>query len=55
MGPDDIEPRERGNFIKEAYGFLSEEQDKGRCLIGDGITGKLINAGHAVIVLSFRF
>ena len=32
-------------IIEEAYGLLPEEQAKGKYLIGEGITGKVIDTG----------
>jgi len=36
--------------IEEAYGILPEEQAKGKYLVGEGITGKVIDTGQPVIV-----
>ena len=36
--------------IEEAYGLLPNEQAKGKYLIGEGITGKVIDTGQPVIV-----
>ena len=36
--------------IEEAYGLLPDEQAKGKYLIGEGITGKVIDTGQPVIV-----
>ena len=36
--------------IEEAYGLLPEEQAKGKYLMGEGITGKVIDTGKTVIV-----
>ena len=43
--------RNRGEIvIEEAYGLRPEEQAKGKYHIGEGITGKVINTGKAIIV-----
>lgn len=36
--------------IEEAYGLRPEEQAKGRYLMGEGITGKVIDTGQSIIV-----
>ena len=36
--------------IEEAYGLLPDEQAKGKYLIGEGITGRVIDTGQPVIV-----
>lgn len=38
--------------IEEAYGLLPEEQIKGKYRIGEGITGKVIDTGEAMIIPS---
>jgi Nif-specific regulatory protein len=43
--------RNRGEIvIEEAYGLRPEEQAKGKYHIGEGITGKVIDTGKAIIV-----
>jgi len=43
--------RNRGEIaIEEAYGLRPEEQAKGRYLMGEGITGKVIETGQPVVV-----
>jgi Nif-specific regulatory protein len=43
--------RNRGEIvIEEAYGLRPEEQAKGRYHVGEGITGKVIDTGKAIIV-----
>ncbi len=43
--------RNRGEIvIEEAYGLKPEEQAKGKYQIGEGITGKVIDTGKAIIV-----
>jgi Nif-specific regulatory protein len=39
-------------IIEEAYGLLPEEQARGKYLIGEGITGKVIDTGETIIVPS---
>ena len=43
--------RNRGEIaIEEAYGLRPEEQAKGKYHIGEGITGKVIDTGKAIVV-----
>jgi Nif-specific regulatory protein len=37
-------------FIEEAYGLLPEQQAKGKYRLGEGITGKVVETGQAVII-----
>jgi len=43
--------RNKGEIaIEEAYGLRPEEQAKGRYRVGEGITGKVIDTGHPIVV-----